>query len=354
MSKKKTYNIEIDSYIGYPISRQYVYDRLKACGDGPVSVRINSLGGDLNTALYIRQLFADHGDVTVEFQGFCASAATILAMGAKQVNMSRHALLLVHQCSSYSETYGFYNRDELEEAIVKLKKNQADLDTIDRVVASVYAAKAGGSPQKMAALMAESRWINAEEALKLGLIDAIDDDDDVADDDPSKAISASVRAHFVACGLPLPNQNSMRSVSTMATVHESASWINTLAKTLRDIFQPTPAVTAQQQNNKTIMNKNTIIESELVCAILGAEHFEATADGKVWLSSEQIATLENGIKNLIDKKEQAIADKKAAEKKLAEADGATTDSATPTHEEEQHTIAGVESANFYNKFGNLL
>ena len=75
------YDINIDSYIGYPISRQWVQAQLAQKGDKPVTVRINSYGGDTNTALDIRQQFIDHGNVTVHFVGMSASAATILAMG---------------------------------------------------------------------------------------------------------------------------------------------------------------------------------------------------------------------------------------------------------------------------------
>ena len=92
----RTYHIDIDSYIGYPISKGYIKSKLQPMKGKPCNVRVNSYGGDVQTALDIRQQFIDHGQVTAYIIGMTASAATILAMGARKVVMSRYALMLVH------------------------------------------------------------------------------------------------------------------------------------------------------------------------------------------------------------------------------------------------------------------
>ena len=143
---KRTYDIEIDSYIGYPISKKYIREELERCGNRPVTVRINSYGGDVCTALDIRQQFLDHGDVTCYVFGMTASAATILATGAKKLYMGRHAFMLLHQCSK---------------------------------------------------LVDKSDWLNADECLALGLVDAIDEEED----EPVQ-MTAAVQRRFAACGLP--------------------------------------------------------------------------------------------------------------------------------------------------------
>ena len=193
------YQIEIDSYIGYPITKQYVREKLAKTAGKPCAVRVNSYGGDVQTALDIRQQFIDHGDVTAYIFGMTASAATILAMGAKRVLMSRYALMLVHNCSGWVDSWGSYNARELEDEIRKMRETQADLETIDRVVVSVYTLRTGGAPEAVASVMRAAKWLTADECLKLGLIDGV-----IEEGEPAE-ITDAVREHFTACGIPVPD-----------------------------------------------------------------------------------------------------------------------------------------------------
>lgn len=194
---KRTYDIEIDSYIGYPISKKYIREELARCGNRPVTVRINSYGGDVCTALDIRQQFLDHGDVTCYVFGMTASAATILATGAKKLYMGRHAFMLLHQCSMLVDKWDWLNADELESTIEELKKTCTDLHKLDMCAASLYAKRAGCEPEKMHEVMVDAQWLNADECLALGLVDAIDEEED----EPVQ-MTAAVQRRFAACGLP--------------------------------------------------------------------------------------------------------------------------------------------------------
>lgn len=383
----RTYNIDIDSYIGYPISKGYVKSKLQPMKGKPCNVRINSYGGDVQTALDIRQQFIDHGQVTAYIIGMTASAATILAMGARKVVMSRYALMLVHPCSAGVSAWGYYNKEELAKAIEGLRKTQTDLKTLDRVVASIYAAKVGDSNVgKMEALMHEARWIGAEEALRLGLIDEIDPDEQQPD--PAKEpMTDAQREHIVACGLPVPTfgmaaesmaAGSMAAGSTEAT---AASIITTATATeqqmrksigeaVRDFFEtifaraakpscaaksadakPQGAAAATTDDkphntNTTVMNTQTLTPVTL-CAKLGVAQLTAT-DGKVTFTTEQIDALEKVIKALDDAKADA-------EAKLDATDGDTTNSAKPTTEADEDTaLPGAEACDFYRKYGSLI
>lgn len=366
----RTYHIDIDSYIGYPISKGYVKSKLQPMKGKPCTVRINSYGGDVQTALDIRQQFIDHGQVTAYIIGMTASAATILAMGARKVVMSRYALMLVHPCSAGVSTWGYYNKEELAKAIEGLRKTQADLKTLDRVVASIYAAKVGDSnADSMAALMHEARWIGAEEALRLGLIDEIDPDEEQPD--PAKEpMTDAQREHIVACGLPVPtfstttaNTNtSTASITTTATATEQ-QMRKTIGEAVRDFFETIfaraakPSCAAKPQGaaaaddkphntNTPIMNTQTLTPATL-CAKLGVAHITAT-DGKVTFTTEQIDALEKVIKALDDEKNEA-------EAKLNATDGDTTGSAKPSTEADEGTaLPGAEACDFYRKYGSLI
>lgn len=373
----RTYHIDIDSYIGYPISKGYVKSKLEPLKGKPCTVRINSYGGDVQTALDIRQQFIDHGQVTAYIIGMTASAATILAMGARKVVMSRYALMLVHPCSTAVTNWGYYNKEELAEAIEKLRKAQTDLKTLDRVVASIYAAKVGDSNVgKMEALMHEARWIGAEEALRLGLIDEIDPDEEQPD--PAKEpMTDAQREHIVACGLPVPTFNTntastntnTASITTTATATEQ-QMRKTIGEAVRDFFEtifaraakpscaakpaeakPQGAAAATTDDkphntNTPIMNTQTLTPATL-CAKLGVAHITAT-DGKVTFTTEQIDALEKAIKALDDEKNEA-------EAKLNATDGDTTGSAKPSTEADEGTaLPGAEACDFYRKYGSLI
>lgn len=120
----KKYTLYVDGYIGYSITKQYVRAKLKENANNAVEVHINSYGGDVQHALDIRQQFVDHGNVTAYVFGMTASAATILAMGAKKVKMSKYALMLIHPCSQWVDTWGSFNKEELDEEIEKLQSRQ--------------------------------------------------------------------------------------------------------------------------------------------------------------------------------------------------------------------------------------
>lgn len=357
------YTLRIDSYIGTPITADYVREQLQSAQGQPATVLVNSLGGDLNTALNIRQQFLDHGSVTVHYTGLSASAATILATGAARITMSPHALILIHQCLGYSEAWGYYNRDQLQAAIDQLKKQQSDLDTIDRVVASIYADRAHTDPKHMAALMAQERWLTAQEALELGLIDAISE----APDDQPQPLTATARAHIAACGYPLPLGDDASSVVHAAT--PQPHWLATLIRTLRDILRPT-ASTPLPHNQPTTNMQDTHhpIQAPALAAALSLESIQATEQGQVTLTEAQIQAIEAHIHSLqeakaqaeeaqaaaLEAKAQAEAAQAKAEAALAQADGDDTTPAAPTAQEEAPINAAISAANFFHKLGSAM
>lgn len=149
-----------------------------------VHVRVCSPGGSLSDGLAICALFRDHGNVHVHIQGMTASAATVLAMGAKKISMSPESVMLVHNASYMIFEWEQANKEQLSEKQAEYEEMKKNLATLDSVMADLYATRSGGDRDEMAALMKEERWLSAQECLALGLIDAIDgaDGDDTAAD----------------------------------------------------------------------------------------------------------------------------------------------------------------------------
>lgn len=227
------YDIYINADIGWPISYEYVRSELSKLEGQDVNVYVSSLGGSLVHALKIRRLFIDHGRVTCHLHGFVASAATILATGAKRVLMGRHALYLAHLNSLPVDVWGYHNTEDIDRAIEELQNNKLDLDKIDSTVAGIYAARGSKTAEEFHAIMAKGLWLNAEEVLALGLADELAEDDSTtfAAASAQGGYSAALRSKIAAYGLPhLP-----------ASSHETAAITN---------HKPTDMPTANVNNEE--------------------------------------------------------------------------------------------------------
>jgi len=65
-------------------------------GDGPVTIWLNSPGGDCIAASQIYSMLMDYkGDVTIKIDGIAASAASVIAMAGTKVLMAPTALMMM-------------------------------------------------------------------------------------------------------------------------------------------------------------------------------------------------------------------------------------------------------------------
>ena len=168
------YDITIDQQIGWGASSaNYVLERLREMKGRPVRVYVSSYGGNVADAFRIQQAFREHGDVTCYLVSFVASAATLLTLGAQRIVLDPSGRYLVHKCPYYIVEFGQMNEDDIREAIDRLSKNAADLVTVDRVAANLYAARSGKTEEEMVAIMKEARWLSCDEVLRLGLADEV-------------------------------------------------------------------------------------------------------------------------------------------------------------------------------------
>lgn len=136
---------------------------LAQAGDGPIHLRINSPGGDAFEGMAIyNALRARTAPVTVTVDGIAASAASVVAMAGKTVNMPEQAMLMIHNC--WGLCCGNRN-DMLEMASIQQK--------IDGLMAEIYATKSGQTKDQMTAIMDAETWYTSAEAKGAGLCDAI-------------------------------------------------------------------------------------------------------------------------------------------------------------------------------------
>ena len=288
------YDIYINSSIGWPFSAEYVRQELNKYQGQPCNVYISSLGGSAFHAFQIHQIFREHGQVTVYLHGFVASAATIIAMGAKKIVMSEFALFLMHRCMGWIEKFGDMNADELASAIEDLKHEKKDLETIDDVVANIYASRCGKKIEDVVKWMEDAEWTTAATCLERGLIDEI-----CKDDCEKEPINAAFRSKILACGLPMPAE---RPTASASQEDEKRTSRNILAA-LRDMFgskeanseEGTAAQETEEPEQNSLSNTNTMNENYTeINALLNIQGVEEQ-EGNVRISAEQMTALNGAL-----------------------------------------------------------
>lgn len=297
------YDIYINSSIGWPFSADYVRGELNKCKKKPCNVYISSLGGAVIDALQIRQMFVEHGDVTVHLHGFVASAATIIAMGAKKIVMGEFALFLMHRCSNWVDTWGQMNAEEIADAIKKLEASKNALETIDQTVANIYAARCGKKVKDVAEWMKDAVWLNADDCKQRGLVD------EICKDEVHPVITDALKEEILACGFPVP-ENRQGKGADMS--------LRSFLEGMRSLFASRSAT-----NTQTTKDMNTEIKDyKNVLAAIKADSI-TTSDGKAVLSDEQMNALDTRLSTL-SALEKENAELKARVSALEKNDGEET------------------------------
>lgn len=286
------YNIDIDSTIGWPYSARYIKSLMAKYHGKPCAVRINSLGGSVPDALDIRQQFLDHGDVTVYIFGMTASAATVIAMGAKKVCMSRQALMLIHPSSTFVFEWAQMNKEDLARLIADLQRDKDTLEKVDEVLCDLYAKRAGKTADEIRKVLVDAKWLTAEQCKELGLID------EILEEGSAPAVTGEVRNFFAASGYPVPElvDSSVlieRGKAVLENVPDSVPAADGASASEESSAEETNATTS----NTPITMKKLVFA--LICSLLAVDDLEEK-DGVVALTSEQLQQVEDRLKALSD------------------------------------------------------
>ena len=132
--------------------------------EGKLTLRINSYGGDVFHAVAIHNAIKDRGNVEVRIDGICASAATIIALGANRILMPENARFMIHEPSTL--LVGYYDLQRIE----RIKRG---LESVQNSILGMYREKTNLEDEKIQKLIEEETWMSAEEAKNLGFIDEI-------------------------------------------------------------------------------------------------------------------------------------------------------------------------------------
>lgn len=154
------------SWYGDEITPEVFNNDLKAIGAvDEIIVRINSGGGDVFAAVAIYTRLKEHkAKITVKIDGWCASAATIIAMAGDTIEISVGGIFMIHD--PLVGLRGYYNASELN-------KMSNELETIKQSIVNCYMTVTEMSEEEIKNLMAEEKWFTGEEAVEAGFCTAV-------------------------------------------------------------------------------------------------------------------------------------------------------------------------------------
>lgn len=170
-----------DWWTGGGVTAKGVASQLRAIGDRPVEVQINSPGGDMFEGIAIFNVLREHPqEVTVKVMGMAASAASIIAMAGDRIEIGAASFLMIHDCW----TVALGNKSVM--------RSTADfLEPFDVAVSEVYAARSGQSAKDCAAWMTvgqgEGTWLSGSQAIEKGFADALLASEHITQDEGAKA-----------------------------------------------------------------------------------------------------------------------------------------------------------------------
>lgn len=168
--KTVTFNGYIDTEVwwGDEVTPQMLHDQLYE-GDTAedATIVINSYGGSCDAAVAMfEDIRAYPGNVTCQVQ-VAASAATIVSMAGDTVTMSPVGIFMIHR----PLTFAYGNEDDMQGAIDMLRSYM-------NAIMNAYEPRCstkGVTRDQIAEMMKNEKWMDANEALKLGFIDSVSD-----------------------------------------------------------------------------------------------------------------------------------------------------------------------------------
>jgi ATP-dependent Clp protease, protease subunit len=171
-----------DYWSGGGITAKKVAAQLRAIGDRPVEVQINSPGGDMFEGIAVYNVLREHPqDVTVKVMGMAASAASIIAMAGDRIEIGAASFLMIHNCW----VLAIGNRHDMAET-------SAWLAPFDQAMADVYALRSGQDAKACAAWMDAETFMSGSVAVERGFADALLAADQVTNDEDARTTARDV------------------------------------------------------------------------------------------------------------------------------------------------------------------
>jgi ATP-dependent protease ClpP protease subunit len=185
--------IGTDWWTGEGVTAKRVSAALRSIGEKPVTVLINSPGGDFFEGVTIYNMLREHpAQVTVKILGLAASAASVIAMAADRIEIASLGFMMIHN----TQWVAAGDRHVM-------KETHDIMEVFDQASADMYAKRTGQDVADIGAMLDAETWMAGQKAVDKGFADAVTDMD--TEDKPQNRAPAlySMEALLTA-GKPVP------------------------------------------------------------------------------------------------------------------------------------------------------
>ena len=190
------YGVIGEDWWGEGVTVKRIDSALRAIGDKPVTVYINSPGGDMFEGIAIYNRLREHSQpVTTKVLGLAASAASVIAMAGTQREVAKSAFLMIHNCWTWLAA----NRHGLREAADQMEE-------FDKAMIGLYADTSGQSEDVIEHMLDAETYLSGSSALEKGFatgLIAADEVREAPDDSLTQAhASRKLDAALAKSGMP--------------------------------------------------------------------------------------------------------------------------------------------------------
>ena len=146
--------------------KKFKDDLYKFGRGGPITMKINSPGGDVIAASMMRAIMSEYpGEITAQIEGMAASAAVIVSISASKVRIMDSAYMMIHDPA----VMVFLAMLDIE----TLGQLHDSLKSIKAGIVPAYAQKTGLSEERISNMMRKETWMSAREAVDYHFADEI-------------------------------------------------------------------------------------------------------------------------------------------------------------------------------------
>ena len=148
----------------WDVSARKIADAIENRTTVPLTVKINSVGGDVFEGFAIYNAIKNHqGPTTAIVEGLAASAGSLIAISADMCIVRPASLMMLHNPHTVAAGE---SKD--------LRQSAEVLDKVRDIMVQRYKNKTGQSEESLIEMLDAETWLTPEEAVELGFADKVD------------------------------------------------------------------------------------------------------------------------------------------------------------------------------------
>lgn len=152
-----------ENWDGTGVTPNRIAAALRSIGPKPVTVQINSPGGNFFDGLAIYNMLRAHPEaVTVQVLGIAASAASLIAMAGDTIQVAKAGLMMIHN----TQWIAIGDRHAMAETAATMR-------VFDEAAVGLYEDRTGIDRDEVAQMMDATTFISGEKAVELGFADEL-------------------------------------------------------------------------------------------------------------------------------------------------------------------------------------